>query len=142
MRMRFTLVLEPCDEGGYSVYVPSLPGCISEGDTRDEALANIRDAIALYLSPVYSNVPVDNGQSSTDMEGIDEEEIDISDAELAVPGEGDDEEEEEEGGHMLYVKQIDGKWVKITIPCREEIKTSTVALIEKYTGLTFSEPQL
>jgi len=33
-------------------YVPSLPGCISEGDTRQEALDNIREAIALYLEPV------------------------------------------------------------------------------------------
>ena len=32
--------------------MPSLPGCISEGDTRDEALANIREAIDLYLEPV------------------------------------------------------------------------------------------
>ena len=139
--MRFTIVLEPCDEGGYSVYVPSLPGCISEGDTREEALTNIRDAIALYLSPVHSETLVDNEQPSTDGEGIDREEINVSDAELAAASDNDDEEEEEEGGHLLYVKQIDGKWVKITIPCREEIKTSTIALIERYTGLTFSEPQ-
>jgi len=31
--MKFQVVLEPGDEGGYTVYVPSLPGCISEGDT-------------------------------------------------------------------------------------------------------------
>ena len=47
--MKLKIVLEPSDEGGYTVYVPSLPGCISEGDTRDEALANIREAIELYL---------------------------------------------------------------------------------------------
>ncbi len=45
------IVLEPSDEGGYTVYAPSLPGCISEGETRDEALANIREAIELYLEP-------------------------------------------------------------------------------------------
>ena len=50
--MDIKVVLEPCDEGGYTVYVPSLPGCISEGDTRDEALANIREALELYLEPV------------------------------------------------------------------------------------------
>ena len=50
--MDIKVVLEPCDEGGYTVYVPSLPGCISEGDTRDEALANIREAIELYLEPI------------------------------------------------------------------------------------------
>lgn len=50
--MDIKVVLETCEEGGYTVYVPSLPGCISEGDTRDEALANIREAIELYLEPV------------------------------------------------------------------------------------------
>jgi len=50
--MRLAVVLEPSDEGGFTVYVPSLAGCISEGDTQDEALANIREAIALYLEPV------------------------------------------------------------------------------------------
>ena len=38
--------------GGYTVTVPALPGCISEGDSRDEALANIAEAIQLYLEPV------------------------------------------------------------------------------------------
>ena len=50
--MRLRVVLEPSDEGGFTVTVPSLPGCISEGDTKEEALANIREAIELYLEPV------------------------------------------------------------------------------------------
>jgi len=50
--MRFQVVLEPSDEGGYTVHVPSLPGCISEGDTVEDALANIQEAIELYLEPV------------------------------------------------------------------------------------------
>ncbi|MFQ5640633.1 MAG: type II toxin-antitoxin system HicB family antitoxin [bacterium] len=50
--MDLEIVLEPSDEGGYTAYVPSLPGCISEGDSREEALANIREAIELYLEPV------------------------------------------------------------------------------------------
>ena len=50
--MRVQVVLEPSDESGYTVYVPSQPGCISEGETVDEALANIREAIELYLEPV------------------------------------------------------------------------------------------
>jgi len=47
--MKLKVVLEPSDEGGFTVYVPSLPGCISEGDTMEEALANIQEAIELYL---------------------------------------------------------------------------------------------
>ena len=50
--MNVQIVLEPSDEGGFTVYAPSLPGCISEGDTREEALKNIREAIDLYLEPV------------------------------------------------------------------------------------------
>jgi len=50
--MRFKIVLEESDEGGYTVYAPSLPGCISEGNTKEEALKNIQEAIELYLEPV------------------------------------------------------------------------------------------
>ena len=50
--MRLRIVLEPSEEGGYTVTVPSLPGCISQGDTTEDALKNIREAIELYLEPV------------------------------------------------------------------------------------------
>jgi len=50
--MKFKVVLEPSDEGGYTAYVPSLPGCISEGDSIESALTNIQEAIELYLEPV------------------------------------------------------------------------------------------
>jgi predicted RNase H-like HicB family nuclease len=48
--------LTPSEEGGYTVYVPALPGCISEGDTKEEALANIREAIELYLEPIKDDI--------------------------------------------------------------------------------------
>jgi predicted RNase H-like HicB family nuclease len=54
--MRLKVVLEPSDEGGYTVYVPALPGCISEGETIEEALRNIREAIELYLEPVEDDL--------------------------------------------------------------------------------------
>ena len=50
--MNLRVSLEPSDEGGFTAYVTSLPGCISEGETRDEALANIREAIELYFEPI------------------------------------------------------------------------------------------
>ena len=50
--MKIKVYLEPSEEGGYTAIVPSLPGCISEGDTREEALKNIKEAIQLYLEPV------------------------------------------------------------------------------------------
>ncbi|OPZ86027.1 MAG: hypothetical protein BWY76_01140 [bacterium ADurb.Bin429] len=45
----FKVFQEPAEEGGFTVTCPALPGCISEGDTREEALANIKDAIEAYL---------------------------------------------------------------------------------------------
>jgi predicted RNase H-like HicB family nuclease len=50
--MKLKVVFEPSEEGGFTVYVPSLPGCISEGDSKEQALKNIREAIELYLEPV------------------------------------------------------------------------------------------
>ena len=50
--MKVKVVLEPSEDGGFTAHVPSLPGCISEGDTVEEALANVQEAISLYLEPV------------------------------------------------------------------------------------------
>ena len=47
--MKLTIVLEPQDECGFTAYVPSLPGCISQGETKEEAIKNIKEAIELYL---------------------------------------------------------------------------------------------
>ena len=53
--MKFQVILEPSEDLGYTVYVPSLLGCISEGDSVEEALENIQEAIALYLKPILEN---------------------------------------------------------------------------------------
>lgn len=50
--MVFKVVLEPSEEGGYTALVPALPGCISEGETVQEAMQNIREAVELYLEPL------------------------------------------------------------------------------------------
>ena len=50
--MNLKIIFEPSDEGGYTAIVPALPGCISEGESKDDALRNIREAIDLYLEPV------------------------------------------------------------------------------------------
>jgi predicted RNase H-like HicB family nuclease len=54
--MKYRVVLHPSEEG-YSVSVPGLPGCWSEGDTEEEALENIRDAIQEYLAAIEEQVP-------------------------------------------------------------------------------------
>ena len=47
---RYKVVLIPQEEGGYTVIVPALPGCVSQGETEQEALANIKDAIRGWLT--------------------------------------------------------------------------------------------
>ncbi|MBN3944514.1 type II toxin-antitoxin system HicB family antitoxin [Nostoc sp. NMS9] len=59
--MNIKVVLEPSDEGGYTVFVPTLPGCISEGETVDEAVENIREAIQLYLELLEEELIIEQG---------------------------------------------------------------------------------
>ena len=47
--LKYTAVFDPCEEGGFTVTVPKLPGLVTEGDTFEEALDNVRDAINGYL---------------------------------------------------------------------------------------------
>jgi len=47
--LRYTVILEPEEGGGYHAFCPVLPGCHSFGETTEEALANIRDAIEGYI---------------------------------------------------------------------------------------------
>ncbi len=66
VNMKFHIVFEKQVDNGYSVYVLELPGCISQGDTLEEAKANIEEAIELYLEEqnkqevesLYSNFTV------------------------------------------------------------------------------------
>jgi predicted RNase H-like HicB family nuclease len=48
--MKYRTIIERDEDGNYTVQCPALPGCISEGKTREEALANIKDAIGGYLA--------------------------------------------------------------------------------------------
>ncbi len=49
MSRTYTIILEPAEEGGYIVTVPALPEVGTQGDTRDEAIANAREAIELVI---------------------------------------------------------------------------------------------
>ena len=64
--MRQVILIPDLEDGGYTVEVPSLPGCISEGDTVEEALDNIRDAIRGYVELLEEDglpVPPENEHS-------------------------------------------------------------------------------
>ena len=48
--LKYTAIFEPAEEGGYVVSVPALPGCATQGETFEDAVYMIKDAIQLYLS--------------------------------------------------------------------------------------------
>lgn len=59
--MRQVILIPDLEDGGYTVEVPSLPSCISQGDTVDEALENIKDAIQGYIESLEADgLPVPN----------------------------------------------------------------------------------
>jgi len=69
--MSYTVILEQESDGGYVVIVPALPGCVSQGDTREEALANIREAIEMYIEDCLDAgdpVPTEAGKEYLELE--------------------------------------------------------------------------
>ncbi len=47
--MKFNIILEPAEEGGFNVTIPALDGCYTQGETENEAIENAREAILCYL---------------------------------------------------------------------------------------------
>ena len=69
--MGYTVVLEQEADGGFVATVPALPGCVSQGDTRAEVLANIREAIQLYVddcAEAGDHVPQEAGREYVEVE--------------------------------------------------------------------------
>jgi len=69
-RMRYTVVLEQEKDGGYVASVPVLPGCVGQGDNRNEALNNIREAIELYVEDCRDAgypIPTEAGKEFVDV---------------------------------------------------------------------------
>ncbi|MEH2124902.1 type II toxin-antitoxin system HicB family antitoxin [Nostoc sp.] len=60
--MKIRAIIHPAEEGGYWAEVPALPGCITEGDTIEEVMANLKDAIESWLEVANSR----NSIESTD----------------------------------------------------------------------------
>ncbi len=63
--MTFNVILEPADEGGYNVSVPALQGCFTQGATREEALANAREAILCFLEGLEKVNQIRSGPDAT-----------------------------------------------------------------------------
>ena len=73
MKRKFRVILEPNESGGYTVTVPILPGCISEGDTKAEGLANISEAIGLYIESLQAE-----GEAVPSEEGVEEAVVEVA----------------------------------------------------------------
>jgi predicted RNase H-like HicB family nuclease len=56
--MKIQAVIHPAEEGGYWAEVPGLPGCITEGDSMEEVLANLKDAIEGWLAVANRRTPI------------------------------------------------------------------------------------
>lgn len=69
--MKFKVILEEAEEGGYVVYVPTLPGCVSQGETKEEAIENIKEAIEVYLD-------IGDAQIEAEIKGKKAEVVEIS----------------------------------------------------------------
>ncbi len=53
--MKYRVLIEQDEDGVYVAEVPALPGCISQGQTREEAVENVREAIAAYLESLEAH---------------------------------------------------------------------------------------
>jgi antitoxin HicB len=69
----FRVILEPNESGGYTVTVPLLPGCISEGDTKKEAIAKIKEAIELYIESLQ-----EDGEPIPSEESVEEAVVEVA----------------------------------------------------------------
>lgn len=58
--MKIRAIIHPAEEGGYWAEVPKLPGCITEGDTMEEVIANLRDAIEVWLDVANSRDAIES----------------------------------------------------------------------------------
>ena len=69
--MKYTVIIERGQESGYVAHVPTLRGCVSQGETREQALANVKEAIEAYIEALMEDgipVPTEAGRETVDVE--------------------------------------------------------------------------
>lgn len=64
--MKVKAIVHPAEEGGYWAEVPALPGCITEGDTWEELMANLKDAIEGWLEVAHNSQPLEDTAQDED----------------------------------------------------------------------------
>jgi predicted RNase H-like HicB family nuclease len=71
--MTYTVILQQESDGGFVAVAPALPGCVSQGDTRSEVLANLREAMAVYIEDCIASgeaVPTEAGREVVEVESL------------------------------------------------------------------------
>ena len=69
--MKYTIIIEKGRESGYVAYAPALKGCVSQGDTREEAISNIKEAMEAYVEALLQDgltVPTEVGKDTVELE--------------------------------------------------------------------------
>ena len=69
--MKYTVIIEKGRESGYVAHVPALKGCVSQGETREEVLANVKEAIEVYIEALLEDelpVPTEVGREAVEIE--------------------------------------------------------------------------
>jgi predicted RNase H-like HicB family nuclease len=69
--MRYTVIVETGRESGYVAVCPALPGCVSQGRTKREALKNVKEAIEVYVEALLEDglpVPTETGRELVEIE--------------------------------------------------------------------------
>jgi predicted RNase H-like HicB family nuclease len=71
MVMKYTVILEKGREFGYVAHVPALRGCVSQGDSREDAISNIKEAIEVYIEALLEDgltVPTEVGKETVEVQ--------------------------------------------------------------------------
>jgi len=69
--MKYTIIVEKGNESGYVAYAPALKGCVSQGETKEEALKNIREAMEAYVESLLEDglpIPTEVGKDTVELE--------------------------------------------------------------------------
>jgi len=71
--MKYTVIIEQGRESGYVVYCPALKGCVSQGETKEDALKNIKEAMEVYIEALVGDglpVPTEVGKDTVELEVV------------------------------------------------------------------------
>jgi antitoxin HicB len=140
-RVRFRVTIQQDEDGVFVAEVPVLPGCLSQGRTRSEAIENIKEAIAAYLESLTAHFePIPSPISEEIVEvalWVSCRAISGRDVIKALEKVGDGGDHQR-GSHIV-LRQIDPPHRRLTVPDHDEVAKETLRAIIRQAGLTVEE---